>query len=121
MTLRHLKRSLAALLILGQIAGIVAARFVPERFFCWAPYEEVTLFEIEATLDSRPLTSGEIQERYGMARNGRQDRSIHNVISVLRWRESREKNPVTVRLNFTTNGRPQQVWAWPEDAISSSD
>ncbi|MCB1122048.1 MAG: hypothetical protein KJT03_10895 [Verrucomicrobiae bacterium] len=117
----HLKRGIAILLILGQIAGIVVARFLPERYFSWAPYEEVTLYEIKASVDFKNLSPHEILERYGLTPVGRQDRSIHNVISILRWREKQDGQESQVILTYSTNGGPQHVWQWPEDKITSSD
>ena len=110
------KRGLAVLIIAGQLAGIVVGRFVPERYFCWAPFEETSVYEIEASWDGKPLSEDDILNRYSLSSKGRNNRSIHHVISIIRWREERSTEPVAVRVRYWTNGGEEQRWIWPEDS-----
>jgi hypothetical protein len=112
-----LKRFLVVLLIAGQVAGIVAGRFRSERFFCWAPFEETSFYEIEAKVDGKKLDAAAIKNRFGLGTKGRDNRSIHNIISVLRWCEQHSDNPAEVKLIFQTNGGNTQIWQWPDDQI----
>ena len=94
--------------------GIAVARFVPERYFCWAPFEETSFYEIEATLKGNSLTPAAILDRYGLGYRGRNNRTIHHVIAVLRWQEEHSDEQAEVRLKYRTNGGEEQIWEWPE-------
>lgn len=98
--------------------GIAMGRILPSRYFSWAPFEETSFYEIHAELGGRALEAEAILDRWGMAQSGRNNRSIHNVISVVRWCEKRSNDQMEVRLRFWTNGGEEQVWEWPEDTIS---
>ena len=47
-----------------QVLLIVYTRFIPERFFCWAPYDQHTYMDVEVVIDNKKLTEKEIKERY---------------------------------------------------------
>ncbi|MBR9914925.1 MAG: DUF3421 domain-containing protein [Algicola sp.] len=102
--------------LLLQIGGIVYARFVPERFFCWAPYDSHTKFEVLVTINGRTLSSEEASDRYHYKMKGWEQRSIHNIISLIRqYERSYGKNDhAEVTLIYATNGHPEQTWIYNE-------
>jgi hypothetical protein len=46
-------------LLLFQVVMIVYARFVPSRYFCWAPFDIQTEYKLRVTVNGRPLKSSE--------------------------------------------------------------
>ena len=110
-------RHLAGLIFLGlQILSIAYARFIPERFFCWAPYDERSKYRIEVQLMGRVLSEDEVATRYRYYPHGWEPRSINNVIAIVRQFErtygSAENAQVTIW--YQTNGHAEQIWKWPE-------
>ena len=66
-----------------QLLSIVYARFVDERFFCWAPYDEHSRYAIGVTMGGRSLSEAEVASRYRYQAAGWEPRSIHNIISLV--------------------------------------
>jgi hypothetical protein len=100
-----------------QAAGIVYARFVPTRYLCWAPYDQISFYRIEAAdRAGRALTPAEVRARYRMPPAGRENRSIHHVLNPIAQFESTygRADRVTVRVVYRVNGRPQQTWTAPD-------
>ena len=60
----HWRTLLGATLLILQGGAIVRARFVDDRYFCWAPFDRQTRYSIAASVNGRPLTPAEIRARY---------------------------------------------------------
>src|ERR1051325_8149585 len=117
-------RNLALAVLLGvQLVGIVAARFRPERYFCWAPYDEITRFEIAVTIGERRLSAEEIQARYHLPDPSRENRSHANVIAVITHYERTygAADHAKVELNYRVNGGALQQWRWPLGSDARTD
>ncbi|MDX1640191.1 MAG: hypothetical protein R3220_00745 [Balneolaceae bacterium] len=100
-----------------QVLGIVMGRFTSVKYFCWAPYDEISQYEITATVNGRELNEDQILHRYRKFKKGRENRSIHNLISIIRQYETTYGNneDANVELSFVTNGHRKTIWKWPED------
>jgi len=102
-------------LLLAQLGAIAYARFVPSRYFCWAPHDSQSEYRIEAELYGKPLDEAAIERRYRISAKGVEARSIGLVLDVVRLYEEKtapdERARVTVRYNV--NGGAEQVWRWP--------
>jgi hypothetical protein len=115
----HLKvapRHVAGLVFLAlQIGAILQARFIPERFFCWAPFDEHSYFRIEVEVAGRRLSRAEVEARYRYRAEGWEPRSIHNVISIVRQYESSygRGSDARVTIRYVVNGHPEETWTWP--------
>jgi hypothetical protein len=98
-----------------QAAAIVYARFVPTRYLCWAPYDQISFFRIEVSRAGRALTPQEITARYRIPAAGRENRSIHHLFAAIEQYESTRGrlDPVSVRVGYRTNGRPEAIWTLP--------
>lgn len=108
-----------AILVLAfgvQAAAIVYARFVPTRYLCWAPYDQMSFYRIETLRDGRSLTAAEIESRYRLPAAGRENRSIHHVLnSVARYEATYgRRDPVTTRIVYRVNGGPEETWTAPD-------
>lgn len=102
-----------------QIAGILVGRFTKTKFFCWAPYDEISFYDIDVTVDGVELGKDEITDRYRKPEYGRENRSIHNLISIIRQYETTygKQDNAIIELSFITNGHSEKIWTWPEDKI----
>lgn len=113
---RRLCHAAGVAFLLAQVAGIAWARFVPERFFCWAPYDEHSRFEVRVAIDGRPLSPDEVSARYRYPARAWEPRSIHNIISQVRQFETTygRDDGAEVVIEYVTNGRPKETWTWPQ-------
>lgn len=95
-----------------QISSIVYARFVPERFFCWAPYDSHTQFETFVTINNRTLTQDEAEQRYNYKMKGWEQRSINNIFSLITQYETTygKDEHAEVLVIYSTNGHPKKEW-----------
>jgi hypothetical protein len=113
--MRGARTAILAVVVAVQLAAIVYARFFPTRYLCWAPYDQISFYRIEADRDGRPLTTREVAMRYRMAPAGRENRSIHHVMNAIAQYESTygRFDRVNVRVVYRVNGRPDQTWSAP--------
>jgi hypothetical protein len=110
------RSAILALIFSVQVAGIVYARFVPTRYLCWAPYDQLTFYRIEADTLGRSLTEPAIAARYRLPPIGRENRSIHHVLNAIAQFESTygRRDSVRVRVVYRINGGPEQTWTAPD-------
>jgi hypothetical protein len=106
-----------------QVIGIAAARFGPERYFCWAPYDEITQFELVVMIDGRQLSAAEIQARYRLPDSTRDNRSSANVIGVIAQFERTygAAEHAQVVLRYRVNGGSPRQWQWPLSSDAALD
>jgi len=107
--------SLACLLLALELAGVIRARFVDTRWFCWAPHNQITEYTIAATVGGRPLSDAEVLARYRLPARGLDDRSYHNVLEIVRLAEERYHPGDNVQVTVTcrVNGHPPFTWRYP--------
>ena len=102
-------------LLAAQLLGIGVALFIPERFFCWAPYDEATRYQIQVRIGDRRLAPEEIQSRYRYETPGFFPRGIASLQSIVRQYERTRgaRDGAKVTMGYTRNGRPPEIWTWP--------
>lgn len=122
-SVRHRRLCLAAgAVLLGlQLIPLLAARFTNTRYFCWAPYDEITRFELSVTLDGLPLSPREIQQRYRLPHPSRDNRSWAHVPAIVAHYERTlgRADAARVEYRYQVNGRPPLTWRWPAPAESA--
>ncbi len=98
-----------------QLGLILLARFIPERYFCWAPFDQCTRYTIEVLIDGRRLDPHETWYRYRIQPDAWDQRAAANVLSIVRrYEETRGRGDhADVTIRYTVNGRPEQTWKWP--------
>jgi len=98
-----------------QLGLVGYARFIPERFFCWAPYDQHTWYRIEVVLGDAELTPREVSDRYRYRSDAWEPRNINNVFSIVRQAEITygETDNARVTITYSTNGRAEEIWHWP--------
>lgn len=98
--------------LLIQVLAILYARIIPERFFCWAPYDQHSYYEVYVNIEGVELTKNEILERYHYQPRGWEPRSIFNVINIVNQYESTygKSEDAHVKIKYSINGNPEQIW-----------
>ncbi len=110
-----LSRMFGIAFLFSQLVLIGYARFIPERFFCWAPFDEHTRVKTSVRIDHKFLTPEEIDSRYRYRVNGWEVRDIHNVLDIIQsYEETYGKNDnAQVTVNYSINGHLEHEWAYP--------
>jgi hypothetical protein len=103
-------------LLLFQVVMIVYARFVPSRYFCWAPFDIQTEYKLRGTVNGRPLKSSEVRARYRRPQNGTDNRSPQHVIDIIQGYEETygRDDHASVEMRYRINGKQEQTWRWPQ-------
>lgn len=108
------KTFIGLLFLCLQIFGVFYARFIPERFFCWGPYDHHTEFKISVVIDGDSLSSEEIQKRYRYNSEGYERRHIANIFMIVSDYESTygRADSARVHIQYASNGNPPQAWTF---------
>ena len=109
---------IGAAILAFQLAMIVYARFVPSRYFCWAPYDVQTEYWITTVVNGRKLTADEIRTRYRRTPHGTDNRSPQHVIDMLEQVEQKRARlgeQASIVMKYRVNGKDVQEWRWPPD------
>jgi hypothetical protein len=107
---------IGVLLLALQAGAIVRARFVNDRYFCWAPFDQQTKYEIGVSIGNEGLAPEQVQRRYRRPWEGVDNRSAHHLFDIItraeqkfeKWGRSR----VVVR--YSVNGHEEQEWRYPQ-------
>jgi hypothetical protein len=105
-----------AALLIFQFCAICYARFVPTRYFCWAPYDTQTLYDARAEINGHQLTPVQFLQRYRKPPHGGDNRSPQHVIDMLEQAEVKHVRPgdhATITMTYRVNGKELQEWNWP--------
>jgi hypothetical protein len=113
--MRKLRWAIGLSLLAFQIGAIAYARFVPSRYFCWAPFDMQTDYELAVTVNGKKLTAKEIQQRYRRAAKGTDNRSFQHLIDIIEQTEQRyhPDDDTHVTMTYQINGKPKQQWHYP--------
>lgn len=109
-------RTLAAIaLLVFQIVMVGYARFVPSRYFCWAPMDSQNLYTITVAIAGRELDAAEIEARYRQPATGGNWQAIQHVLDKVRQYEETygRDDRARVVVAYTVNGHPEETWTWP--------
>ena len=112
-----MRTSLGLALLLFQVVMIINARFVPSRYFCWAPMDSQNLFEVDVIIDGRALTEEEILGRYRQPKKGGNWQAIQHVKDKIQQYEQTygRDDHAEITLRYTVNGGREQIWRWPPE------
>lgn len=98
--------------LLSQVLAIIYARAIPERFFCWAPYDQHSNYIVNVKINGVELSKTEIRDRYRYQPSGWEPRSIFNLINIVNQYESTygKLEDASVRINYSINGKTEEIW-----------
>lgn len=107
--------SLGLALLAFQAGAIIYARFVPSRYFCWAPFDMQTEYQATVRVAGRELSAAEIRQRYRRPHKGVDNRSVQHVIDMFEQAEQRyhAADPAEIVLRYQVNGHRAGEWRWP--------
>ncbi len=110
-----LRKIIGMLFLAAQCVSMAIARFVPEKFFCWAPYDEHTSLNTRVWLKDQELDRKQIDQRYRYFLNGWEPRAIHNVFDIVEQYETTygAGDSAQVLIQYSTNGHPHKKWHFP--------
>ena len=100
----------------AQGVAFVYAKFVPTRYFCWAPYDQNTYYTVEAWQGERALGADEIYARYRVFAQGHNPRSYTEITHTIAQYEQTygAGEGYRVRVIYNINGTGPQTWIFPE-------
>jgi len=104
------------LLFAFQLGAIAYARFVPTRYFCWAPFDTQTDYIATAVVNGHELTPAEFLKRYRRPRRGFDNRSPQHVIDMLQQAEEKRAargDRTIIVMKYRVNGKAPREWRWP--------
>jgi hypothetical protein len=119
-----LKTIIPAALLIFQLGAILYARFVPTRYFCWAPFDTQTDYVATSVVNGHQLTAAEFQKRYRRNQHGFDNRSPQHVIDMLEQVEEKRAalgENATIVMKYRVNGKELREWRWPEASPQSPD
>lgn len=110
--LRNLRWTIGLALLALQLGAIVYARFVPSRYFCWAPFDMQTDYRLAVVVNGQRLDAKQIQQRYRRPARGTDNRSTQHLIDIIEGVEERyhPEDRVQVTMTYRVNGQEEQVW-----------
>ena len=110
-----LRRHFLLLFFALQLAGVVYARVVPTRYLSWAPYDQISFYEIEVDVRGTHLSPAEVEARYRLPASGRENRSIHHVLNAVALYERTygAGDSAAIRIRYTVNRSEEEVWTYP--------
>lgn len=99
-----------------QVVGIGAGRFTDTRYFCWAPYDEITRFELRVVIDGRELSQQEVKRRYRLPQAARDNRSWAHVPAIIaHYERTRGRaDGAVVEYRYRVNGSEARLWRWAD-------
>ena len=112
----NVRKFIGLLFLAAQCGSVLLARFIPERFFCWAPYDEHTSMQTVVKLGDTELSSKQVNQRYRYIVNGWEPRTIHNVLDIIEQYETTygARDSAEVIVKYSTNGHAPQTWRHPK-------
>jgi hypothetical protein len=104
---------IAQALLLAQLFLLLRAFFARDRYFAWAPYDEMTEFEIRAWEGDRMLATHEVGKLFGVPVRGRENRCAHHLFDKIeRGIATAAGSALRVELRFSLHGRTPQTKVW---------
>jgi len=107
-----LKNIIGVGLLVFQVIMIVYARFVPARYYCWAPRDSINEYKLDVFLNGQNLNPEDIKKRYRIGQKGMDARSIQHVKDIVSQYEGTygQHDQARILMTYTTNGGDPQQW-----------
>jgi hypothetical protein len=113
--MRKLRWTIGLALLAFQVGAMLYARTVPSRYFCWAPFDMQTNYQLTVTVNGKKLSPAEIQKRYRRPAKGTDNRSFQHLIDIIEQTEQHyhPHDQTEVVMTYSINGKPQPPWHYP--------
>jgi hypothetical protein len=100
--------------LLFQLCMVLYARFVPSRYFCWAPNDYMVEYRLRVTVAGHELGPQESFRRYRLPEGGLQLPVQHIMDIVQQYEQTYGKNDhACVAMRYCVNGHEEREWRWP--------
>lgn len=104
-------------LVLAQLVFVLTVHVsncCKERYFAWAPNDYSVDYQINASVNGRPLDDSEISDRYRLDQVGFWEDPVERLEGLLKRRELTYAGTdrVNILLEYELNGRPTATWTW---------
>ena len=113
LTMRDL---LCACVLVFQPAAIARSRTMASRYFCWAPFDMQTRYDLTVVVPVKGrLSQQDVCSRYHLSNYGGDNRSPQHVIDIVRQYEDTYGRPdrAEVTMRYMINGVHPGEWKWP--------
>ena len=112
----NVRALLAMTFLTVQLGLVLYSQTLPTRYFCWAPNDYETEYTLHVTVNGRPLTSQEIQQRYRKRQSYVFPNKPEHLIDIVRQYETTygARDHAQVWLTYSLNGHEEKQWRWPE-------
>lgn len=107
----------AGIVLLGeQVVGVGVGRLTDTRYFCWAPYDEITQFQLRVVINGRELSQPEVKRRYRLPHATRDNRSWAHVPAIIAHYECTRGSAdgAVVEYRYRVNGGEARLWRWAD-------
>ena len=110
-----MRRLVASVFLASQLAAVVYAQFTPRRYFCWAPNDYVTEFNLSVSINGRALTPRQALARYSLPGPLFENVPSHLIDIVQQYEETYGKGDhARVEVAWVLNGKGAvERWHWP--------
>ncbi|MEM8706644.1 MAG: hypothetical protein AAGE98_09320 [Actinomycetota bacterium] len=112
------RRLVVAAVLTVQVVTVAYARTTDTRYLAWAPYDQISFYELDVEVDGEALSAEEIVGRYSLrlwleegAARGRENRSIAHVLTYVQRAEA-DATELEIVIRASVNGRPVEVHTW---------
>jgi hypothetical protein len=104
-------------LVLAQLVFVLTVHLsscCKERYFAWAPNDYSVDYQINASVNGRPLSGSEISDRYRLDQVGFWEDPVERLEGLLKRRELTYAGTdrITILLEYQLNGRATVKWTW---------
>lgn len=114
----RVRRGLIIGILVVQVLAVGYARTTESRYLSWAPYDQISFYEVDVEVDGELLSPAAVVDRYPLglwvddnAARGRENRSMAHVRHLIERREGQLDEMVAVTLTWSTNGGEAERWA----------
>lgn len=111
-----MRSSLGVGFLLVQLGAVIVAQFGPRRYFCWAPNDYMTDYQLSVSVNGHPLSGAEIFRRYRMAAVGLKENVAQHLMDIVveYERNHGRDDRVSAVLRYRTNGGEERVWQFQQ-------
>ena len=100
--------------LLFQLSMVLYARFVPSRYFCWAPNDYMVEYSLQVTIGGHQLNPQQTFRRYRLPEDGYQAPVQHIIDIVQQYEQTYGNNDhARIVMRYRVNGREEKEWRWP--------
>lgn len=101
--------------LLVQLVWMLVEQGGSTRYFCWAPNDYMTRYQLQVSVAGRALSAAEVQQRYHLPAEDLSETVPQHLIDIVEQRERTygRGEGAAVALRYRVNGREERTWSHP--------